>query len=65
MVLQNYEVDGDNIIITKVELEEIRDHYWKLARHHTENRDAYRQALYLGKHSVVVDILKMFESLEG
>lgn len=27
MVLQNYEVDGDNIIITKDELEKWRDHY--------------------------------------
>lgn len=65
MVLQNYEIDGDNIIITKAELEEIRDHYWNLAQHHTKNRDAFRQALYLGKHSIVLDILKMFEPLEG
>ena len=28
MVLQNYEVDGDNIIITKDELEKWRDHYY-------------------------------------
>ena len=65
MVLQNYEVDGDNIIITKAELESFRDHYVKLAQHHKANNDAFRQALYMGKHSVMCDLLKMFEQLEG
>lgn len=65
MVLQNYGVDGDNIIITKDELEKWRDHYHQLACHHKTNNDAFRQALYAGKHSVMCDLLKMFESLEG
>ena len=65
MVLQNYEIDGDNIIITKAELEKWRDHYFKLAQHHKANNDAFRQALYMGKHSVMCDLLKMFEPLEG
>lgn len=65
MVLQNYEVDGDNIIITKDELEKWRDHYFQLAGHHKTNNDSFRMALYMGKHSVMCDMLKMFESLEG
>lgn len=65
MVLQNYEIDGDNIIITKDELEKWRDHYYQLACHHKTNNDAFRQALYGGKHSVMCDLLKMFEPLEG
>lgn len=65
MVLQNYEIDGDNVIITKAELESFRDHYCKLAKRHKGNNDSFRQALYMGKHSVMCDLLKMFEQLEG
>lgn len=64
MVLQDYEVDGDNIIINKAELESYRNHYFELARHHKSNKDAFRQALYMGKHSVMCDLLKLFEPLE-
>lgn len=65
MVLKDYKIDGDYIKITKSELEQLREHYWNLAKHHGENRDSFRQALYIGKHDIIVDILKMFENLEG
>ena len=65
MVLENHEIDGDNMIITKTELEGWRDHYYKLSCHHHSNHDSFRAALYAGKHSVICDILKMFEPLEG
>lgn len=46
-------------------IEECRDHYHKLAQHHKENRDSFRLPFYLGKRDVCIDILKMFEPLEG
>ena len=64
MVLQNYKIDGEDICISKKELEECRDNYHKLAQHHKENRDSFRQAFYLGKQDVCNDILKMFGLLE-
>lgn len=65
MVLQNYEIDGDNMIVTKAELEKWRDHYYQLTCHHKTNNDSFRAALYAGKHSVMCDMLKMFKLLEG
>lgn len=65
MVLQDYKIDGDYIKVSKAELESFRDHYYKLAKRHKGNNDAFRQALYMGKHSVMCDLLKMFEQLEG
>ena len=65
MVLQDYKVDGEYICISKKELEECRDHYHKLSQHHKENRDSFRQPFYLGKRDICIDILKMFEQLEG
>ena len=65
MVLQDYKIDGEYISISKKELEEYRDHYHMLAQHHKENRDSFRQAFYLGERDVCIDILKMFEPLEG
>ena len=65
MTLQDYKIDRDYIKVSKAELEHLRDHYGELARHHAKNRDSFRQALYLGKRDVCVDMLKMFEQLEG
>lgn len=65
MVLQNYEINGDNMIVTKAELEKWRDYYYQLTCHHKTNNDSFRAALYAGKHSVMCDMLKMFEPLEG
>lgn len=61
MVLQNYEVDGDNIIITKDELEKWRDHYQNEANTKGRGKIGW---FYLGKREVIIDILKMFEPLE-
>ena len=62
MVLQNYEVDGDNIIINKDELEKWRDHYQNEANTKGRGKIGW---FYLGKREVIIDILKMFEPLEG
>lgn len=65
MTLHDYKIEGDYIKISKKELEECRDHYHKLAKHHKENRDSFRQPFYLGKRDVCIEILEMFESLDG
>lgn len=62
MVLENYEIDGDNMIITKAELEKWRDHYYSVASEKGKGKIGW---FYLGKHEVIIDILKMFEPLEG
>lgn len=62
MVLQNIEIDGDNIIITKSELERWRDHYQEVANRRGRGKIGW---FYLGKREVMIDILKMFEPLEG
>lgn len=62
MVLQNYEIDGDNIIITKAELEKWRDHYQDEANTRGRGKIGW---FYLGKREVLIDMLKMFEHLEG
>ena len=63
--LERVVIDGDYIKVSKAELEQLRDHYGGLAQHHTKNRDLFRQALYLGKRDVCIDMLKVFEPLEG
>ena len=65
MVLQDYKIEGDYIKINRVELELIAEHYYDMAQHHAKNRDSFRQAFYTGKRDVCIDILKMFEQLEG
>lgn len=62
MVLQNYKIDGDNIIISKQELEEWRDHYDAEAMKKGRGKIGW---FYLGKREVLIDILKMFDELMG
>lgn len=57
-----YEVNEDSITIKKEILEQWRDHYLEVSK--SESREQL-SLLYLGKHDVIVDILKMFEPLEG
>ena len=57
-----YEVNEDSITIKKEVLEQWRDHYLEVSK--SESREQL-SLLYLGKHDVIVDILKMFEPLEG
>lgn len=57
-----YEINEDSITIKKEVLQQWRDHYLKVSK--SESREQL-SLLYLGKHDVIVDILKMFEPLEG
>ena len=57
-----YEINEDSITIKKEILEQWRDHYLEVSK--SESREQL-SLLYLGKHDVIVDILKMFEPLEG
>lgn len=62
MVLKDYKIDGDYICISKEELEEWRDHYDAEAMKRDKGKIGW---FYLGKREVIIDILKMFEQLEG
>ena len=55
---KEYEIKGDNIIISKKELEAWRDHYYKVASNTTN--DGHLVWFYRGKHEVIVDLLKHF-----
>ena len=62
MVLQDYKIDGEYICISKKELEELRDHYLHLGTEKYHGKLGY---YYVGKHTVMCDLLKMFEPLMG
>ena len=63
MTLRNgdYEIHGDSITIWKEVLEKWHKHYNKVSK---ENFD-YMQAYFAGKADDVLDLLKLFEPLEG
>ena len=63
MTLRNgdYEIHGDSITIRKEVLEKWPKHYNKVSK---ENFD-YMQAYFAGKSDDVLDLLKLFEPLEG
>lgn len=62
MVLRDYKIDGDYIKISKAELEEFAEHYYNVASEKGKGKIGW---FYLGKREVLIDILKMFEPLEG
>ena len=62
MVLQDYKIDGDYIKVSKAELEQLRDHYDAEANRRGRGKIGW---FYLGKRDVLIDMLKMFEPLEG
>lgn len=63
MILQeNYKIENDGIWITKEELEKWRDHYKCLF---LETDDVPTCMLYIGKHDVIVDLLKLFKEEEN
>lgn len=68
MVLQDYKIDDNKIIITKEELQEIKEHYLNVADKykHKNNNDVIdvRYSYYIGKAAVLIDILKMFEPID-
>mgnify|MGYP003305810951 FL=1 len=64
MVLQDYKIDGDYIKVSKKELEQLRDHYMNVASRYA-TKDMHRWWYYMGKREICIDMLKMFEPLEG
>lgn len=65
MVLQDYMIEGDYIKVSKKELEELSHHYFSLVALYNHDHDPFYRAFYAGKESAMLDILKMFEPLEG
>lgn len=65
MELKDYKIEGDYIKVSKKELEELSHHYYSLVALYNNAYDPFYRAFYAGKESVVLDILKMFEQLEG
>ena len=65
MTFENYKIQDDSITLDKKELEEIRDHYCKVADmfkpKKKDDKLDFRYPFFIGKADVVVDILKMFE----
>lgn len=62
MVLRDYKIEEDYIKISKAELEELAEHYCNVASEKGRGKIGW---FYLGKREVLIDILKMFEPLEG
>ena len=60
-----YEITDDTITIKKKVLEQWRDHYFNNALDMELSEQDEKQMFNLGKHEVIVDLLKMFEPLEG
>ena len=65
MTLSNdeYKIEGNGIWVRKDVLEMCKLHYAKEADAY--KKDAFRYPYYLGKSEVFLDLLKMFEPLEG
>lgn len=65
MVPQDYKIEGDYICISKEELEKWRDHYHKVSKEGHREPTSFLRGYYNGKKDVFIDILRMFEPLEG
>ena len=65
MTLSNdeYKIEDNGIWIRKDVLERCKAHYAKEADAY--KKDTFRYPYYLGKSEVFLDLLKMFEPLEG
>ena len=59
MAIENYNITGNEITLSKQDLECVRDHYLDLSRN--ERREQL-SLYYQGKHDVIVDVLKLFDS---
>lgn len=67
MVFQDYKIEGDSITFTKKELQEAYEHFCKTADKFKprKNKDFdFRYPYYLGKTSILRDMLKMFEPID-
>lgn len=60
-----YTIKGDSIIIPKNVLERLRDHYQGIVQRKQAQNISLGQLYYLGKATVLTDLLKLFEPLEG
>lgn len=62
MVLEHYEIiDGDKIVISKSELENLIIYCGQKSQKSLEDGDFYNVTFYNGKCSLLIDILKTFE----
>lgn len=62
---EEYKIDGDNIIIPKKVLERLRGHYQGVVQRKQAQNISLGQHYFLGKATVLTDLLKLFEPLEG
>lgn len=60
-----YKIEDDGIWIKKEVLESWRDHYRKVSIDCREKGNMWLAWFYMGKRDMCVDLLKMFEPLEG
>ena len=61
----DYSIECDKITIPKKVLKEIRDNYKSLSEMSRLSGKHELSLIYLGKTEVFIDLLKMFEPLEG
>lgn len=55
-------VDGDKITLDRAELEELRDHYIKVAKeYHGDNKVGFHYGFYIGKADDLVEMLQCFK----
>lgn len=59
-----YMIKGDSIIIPKKTLERLRNHYQGIVQRKQAQNISFGQYYYLGKATVLTDLLKLFEPLE-
>lgn len=62
MILQDYAIEDEYIKVSKKELEALADHYYNEAIKYGNGKIGW---FYLGKREVLIDMLKMFDSLAG
>lgn len=71
MVLRDneYKIIDDGILLPKSVLESWRDHYCKVAdeckKQFTKGEDNFKYPFFIGKATVMIDLIKMFDDLEG
>lgn len=67
MELRNgeYKLDDDGIWIKKEVLEQWKDHYNSVSEELYKKDDMIKAWYYMGKAAVFIDLIKMFEPLEG
>lgn len=65
----DYRIEGEGIWLSKKLLEDYKAHYLNVAEGNRDswkkNKDTFRFPFFVGKVEVLIDILKMFEPLEG